>query len=58
MENILEIDVEGYASSFVQDLIEPNLMFVGTEFGLFITMMSTTWTKWTNEYLLHLPTIW
>ena len=31
-KNILEnSDVEGYALSFVQDLIEPNLMFVGTE---------------------------
>ena len=51
-KNILEnSDVEGYALSFVQDLIEPNLMFVGTEFGLFITIDGgTTWTKWTNEY--------
>lgn len=51
-KNILEnSDVEGYALSFVQDLIEPNLMFVGTEFGLFVTIDGgNTWTKWTNEY--------
>ena len=50
--NILENSgVEGYALSFVQDLVEPNLMFVGTEFGLFITIDGgDTWTKWTNEY--------
>jgi photosystem II stability/assembly factor-like uncharacterized protein len=50
--NILEDSgVEGYALSFVQDLVEPNLMFVGTEFGLFVTIDGgDTWTKWTNEY--------
>ncbi len=50
--NILENSaVEGYALSFVQDLVEPNLMFVGTEFGLFVTVDGAeTWTKWTNEY--------
>lgn len=50
--NILEgSDVEGYALSFVQDLVEPNLMFVGTEFGLFVTIDGgEIWTKWTNEY--------
>jgi len=50
--NILEdTAVEGYALSFVQDLVEPNLMFVGTEFGLFVTVDGgETWTKWTNEY--------
>lgn len=50
--NILEDSgVEGYALSFVQDLVEPNLMFVGTEFGLFVTIDGgESWTKWTNEY--------
>lgn len=50
--NILEdSEVEGYALSFVQDLVEPNLMFVGTEFGLFVTIDGgDSWTKWTNEY--------
>lgn len=51
-KNILKGSVvEGYALSFVQDLVEPNLMFVGTEFGLFVTIDGgETWTKWTNEY--------
>ncbi len=50
--NILEDSkVEGYALSFVQDLVAPNLMFVGTEFGLFITVDGgENWTKWTNEF--------
>ena len=43
--------LEGYALSFVQDLEEPNLMFVGTELGLYVTIDSgKNWTKWTNGY--------
>ncbi|MBO6522481.1 MAG: hypothetical protein JJ971_01525 [Balneolaceae bacterium] len=43
--------LNGYALSFVQDLEEPNLMFVGTELGLYVTIDGgSSWTKWTNEY--------
>ncbi len=43
--------LDGYALSFVQDLEEPNLMFVGTELGLYVTIDGgSNWTKWTNEY--------
>jgi photosystem II stability/assembly factor-like uncharacterized protein len=43
--------LEGYALSFVQDLVEPNLMFVGTEFGLYFTIDGgDSWTRWANGY--------
>ncbi len=43
--------VKGYALSFVQDLEEQNLMFVGTEFGLYVSIdAGDNWTKWTHEY--------
>ncbi|GAB5410036.1 MAG: hypothetical protein BalsKO_24010 [Balneolaceae bacterium] len=43
--------LEGYTLSFVQDLVEPNLMFVGTELGLYVSIDGgDSWTKWTNEY--------
>lgn len=43
--------VDGYALSFVQDLEEPNLMFLGTEFGLYVSIDGAkNWTKWTNGY--------
>ena len=50
--NIVEAKgLEGYALSFVQDLVEPNLMFVGTEFGLYFTINGgDSWTRWTNGY--------
>lgn len=44
-------DMEGYALSFVQDPVEPNLMFVGTELGLYVSIDGgKAWTKWTNGY--------
>lgn len=43
--------LEGYVLSFVQDAIEPNLMFVGTELGLYVSVdAGKTFTKWTNGY--------
>ena len=44
-------DVWGYALSFVQDPVEPNLMFLGTENGLYISVdAGTNWTLWTEGY--------
>ena len=31
-------DVWGYALSFVQDPVEPNLMFIGSEFGVYVSV--------------------
>ncbi|MCE7990716.1 MAG: hypothetical protein HEP71_01995 [Roseivirga sp.] len=44
-------DIWGYSLSFVQDAVEPNLMFYGTEFGLYVTVDGgNNWTQWTNDY--------
>ena len=41
----------GYTLSIVQDLEEPNLLFLGTENGLYISVdKGKEWTKWTNNY--------
>ena len=46
-----EENVWGYALSYAQDPIEPNLQFLGTEFGLYVSIDgSKTWTKWTNGF--------
>jgi hypothetical protein len=46
-----EDDVWGYALSFVRDPVEPNLMFVGTEFGLYYSLNGgDAWTKWTADF--------
>ncbi|OEK00169.1 hypothetical protein BFP97_00940 [Roseivirga sp. 4D4] len=46
-----EGDVFGFALSLVQDPVEPNLMFLGTESGLYVTMDGAkTWAKWTHGY--------
>ncbi|MBO6575308.1 MAG: hypothetical protein JJ896_07835 [Rhodothermales bacterium] len=47
--NRLAEDAWGYALSFVQDLIEPNLMFLGTEFGVWVSIDGgDNWTQWTH----------
>lgn len=46
-----EDQVFGYALSFIQDPVEPNLMFFGTEHGLYISIdAAKTWTKFENGY--------
>jgi len=43
-------NIDGYVYSFAQDPVEPNLMFVGAEFGLFVSFDGgMNWNKWTNE---------
>ncbi len=41
----------GYCLSFIQDPIESDLLFLGTENGLYISLNEgNTWTKWTENY--------
>ena len=41
----------GYSLSLVQDPIEPKLVFLGTENGLYISFdEAKSWTKWTANY--------
>lgn len=46
-----ESQVGSYTLCITQDPIEPNLWFLGTDFGLYFTIdAGKNWTKWTNEY--------
>lgn len=48
---VTEKDVAGYALTFIQDIVEPNLYFLGTEFGLYVSIdAGKNWSKWTNGY--------
>ena len=48
---VKESDVAGYALTFIQDPVQENLFFLGTEFGLYISIdAGKNWTKWTNGY--------
>ena len=43
-------DVRGFTYSFVQDPVEPNLMFTGTEFGFYVSFdRGKQWNEWTND---------
>ncbi len=44
-------DVPGYVLSFAMDPEESRLQFLGTEYGLYVTIDGgEKWTKWTNGY--------
>lgn len=44
-------NVSGYALSIVQHPKQANLLFLGTENGLFVSIdYGLTWTKWNNDY--------
>jgi hypothetical protein len=44
-------DVKSYALSIVEDIEEPNLLFLGTDDGLYISIdAGNKWTKWTNGF--------
>ncbi len=46
-----ETDVWGFVLSFVQDPVEPNLMFLGTEFGLWFSINGGDhWQQWKEDF--------
>ncbi len=46
-----EDETFGYSLSLVQDTEEANLLFLGTEHGLYVSInKGGSWTKWTNGY--------
>jgi len=48
---VRESDVPGYVLSFAQDPGEAGLQFLGTEYGLYVSIDGgEEWSKWTNGY--------
>ncbi|WP_111659322.1 VPS10 domain-containing protein [Olleya aquimaris] len=46
-----ENDVKSYTLAIVEDLEEPNLLFLGTDDGLYISVdAGNKWTKWTEGF--------
>jgi len=44
-------DVQSYTLSIVEDMEEPNLLFLGTDDGLYVSIdAGGNWTKWTNGF--------
>ncbi|MEM9917160.1 MAG: hypothetical protein AAF990_03650 [Bacteroidota bacterium] len=43
--------VSGHCLAVVQDIEEPNLLFLGTDYGLYVSFnKGTSWQKWTNDF--------
>ncbi len=48
--NIITDDIKGFARNIQEDYENPNLLFLGTEFGLYITLDGgKNWKKFTNN---------
>ncbi len=44
-------DVESYALAIIEDIEEPNLIFLGTDDGLYVSIdAGNKWTKWTEGF--------
>jgi len=44
-------DVQSYTLAIVEDLVEPNLLFLGTDDGLYVSVNAgDKWTKWTEGF--------
>jgi hypothetical protein len=44
-------DVESYALSIIQDKISPNLLFLGSDDGLYVSIDNAdSWLKWTKDF--------
>ena len=48
--NIISDDVKGFVRNIQEDYVNPDLLFLGTEFGLYITINGgENWNKFTNN---------
>ncbi len=44
-------DVQSYTLAIVEDIVEPNLLFLGTDDGLYVSINAgEKWTKWTEGF--------
>lgn len=58
MVNGAQVGDNSYTLSIIQDPVEPRLIFLGTENGLFVSLnQGKTYTKWTNDYPAGLSTM-
>jgi hypothetical protein len=56
--NGAQVGNSNYTLSVAQDPVEPKLIFLGTENGLFVSVdEAKTYTKWTNEFPAGVPTM-
>lgn len=53
-----QVGESNYTHAIVQDPVEPKLLFLGTENGLWVSIdEAKTWTRWTNGFPVGVPTI-
>ncbi|MFZ5972588.1 MAG: WD40/YVTN/BNR-like repeat-containing protein [Bacteroidota bacterium] len=53
-----QVGENNYTLCVQQDLVEPRLLFLGTEFGLYVSLdEGKSYTKWTSGYPASVPTM-
>jgi photosystem II stability/assembly factor-like uncharacterized protein len=53
-----QVGESNFTLAVVQDPVEPKLLFLGTENGLFVSIdEGKNWTRWTNDYPAGVPTM-
>lgn len=53
-----QIGENNYTLAIAQDPVEPKLLFLGTENGLFVSINEgKEWTRWTNDFPAGVPTM-
>jgi photosystem II stability/assembly factor-like uncharacterized protein len=53
-----QVGESNYTLAVVQDPVEPKLLFLGTENGMWVSIdEGKNWTRWTNAYPAGVPTI-
>jgi len=58
LANVAQLGEQNYVLASVQDPLEPKLLFLGTENGLFVSIDDgKNWTRWTNNYPAGVPTM-
>ncbi len=50
-KSLVTPEIDGYCMAIEEDPVNPNLLFLGTEFGLFVSLNSgQSWFKWTSGF--------
>lgn len=58
MVSAAQLGENNFVLSVVQDILEPRLIFLGTENGLWVTLdEGKTWNRWTAEFPAGVPTM-
>ncbi len=55
-DRLAQNQVDGYVHTIIEDPVQPNLLFLGGEFGLYVSLdHGKSWRKWTHDFPAGVP---